>query len=264
MLPYGAYAAILFGSISIIVLLGAIVLLKMPLTRLVALLESVFHFKQVRNIGSEYVVINVCDDNFELLDTLLSRLPFVFALGMCLLVAILVFIEGCIFSTRHVYSTRVCSTRTPNCYLFQSDLSKFVPLYNFVCEPDEPVIPSNMSASYAVCYGFVLPDQSSIDILNQLGVCTGILELVRYLYPVAYKSGREKFGRIFLIGFLIMLVILEIIVLSIQLNISFMTVILITLTEVLLVNIFFLHHRRIRNPPNLPRLGTYIDLNDTN
>ncbi len=83
MLSYGVYAAIMFGSIAIIVLLGAIILLKMPLPRLVTLLESIFRFKQVRNIGNDIVVIDVCDDKFELINTMSSRLPFVFALGMC-------------------------------------------------------------------------------------------------------------------------------------------------------------------------------------
>lgn len=264
MVSFGVYSAVLFGPIAVIVISGLIILTKLPLKRFVSLLESVFHFRRVRNVGENYIVIEVCDDKFELVDTFMSRLPFVFAVGMCLLVAILVFIEGCIFSTRHVYSTRVCSTRTPNCFLFRSDLSAFKPLYQFVCEADKPVIPSNMSASYAVCYGFVLPDQSSIDILNQLGVCTGILSLVDSLYPHAYKFARKKVGRICLIILLCSLVVLEAIVLSIQVNITFMTIILITLTEVLLLNIFFLHHRRVKSPPYLDKVGSYVELNEVN
>ena len=264
MLSYGAYSGILFGSISVIVIIGAILLFKIPLTRLVSWLETVFEFKPIRNVGDQYVVIDVCEDKFELTTTIWSRLPFVFTLGMCMLVVILVFIEGCIFSTRHVYSKKECSTRTPNCYLFKSDLSQFRPLYDFICEPGLPVIPSNMSASYAVCYGFVLPDQSSIDVLNQLGVCTGILELVRYLYPLVYRSGRGRIGRIVLVVLLGALVTVEIIVLSIQLNISFITIILMTLGEVLMINILILHYKRMKNPPTLSRIDSYIPLIEIN
>ncbi|CAF3450705.1 unnamed protein product [Rotaria sp. Silwood1] len=247
-----------------ITLVGSIILFKLSLQRLVILLESVFHFKQVRNIGKDYIVIDVCGDQFEISRTISSRLPFVFALGMCLLVTILVFIEGCIFSTRHVYSTKACSDRMPNCYLFKSRFTSFRPLYEFVCEPDKPVIPSNMSASYAVCYGFVLPDQSTIDILNQLGVCTGILSLVESLYPLAYKFGRQKYGRICVILLLSAMVITEIIILAMQLNISFMTIILLTLTEVLLISIFILHYRNVKYPTNLNRVGSYIEMKDIN
>jgi hypothetical protein len=262
MFSYGSYAALMFGSISFIVLVGFIVLLKLSLRQLVILLESVFRFKQVRNIGDDYFVVDVCDDKFEISKTISSRLPFVFALGACILVTILVFIEGCIFSTRHVYSTKPCSERTPNCYLFRSSLTSYKPLYEFICTPNEPVIPSNMSSSFAVCYGFVLPDQSSIDILNQLGVCAGILSMVESIYPHAYKLGRRKYGRICLLVLLCAMVVIEIIVLSIQLNVSFMTIILLTLTEVLLVNIFFLHYRKVKAPANLSRVGSYIEMKD--
>ena len=264
MLSYGAYAGVLFGPIAGIVIIGAVILLKVSLTRLVGWLEAVFDFKTIRTIGDDYALIDVCDDKFELTTKIWSRLPFVFVLGTSILVAILVFIEGCIFSTRHIYSAKECSIRTPNCYLFQSDLSYFKPLYNFVCEPGLPVIPSNMSASYAVCYGFVLPDQSSVDLLNQLGVCTGLLELVRYMYPWAYKSGRGRKGRIALFMFICMLIAIEITVLTMQLNVSFITIILITLVEVLMINIFILHYKRVKNSASLYRVGSYIPLIDVN
>ncbi|CAF1468917.1 unnamed protein product [Adineta steineri] len=262
MLPYGSYLAISIGSVCVIILVGFIILLKLPLRRLVILLESVFRFKEVRNIGDDYAVIDVCNDQFEISKTISSRLPFIFALGMCFLVIILVFIEGCIFSTRHVYSTRLCSDRTPNCYLFKSQLTSFKPIYNFICEPDKPIIPSNMSASYAVCYGFVLPDQSSIDLLNQLGVCAGILSMVESLYPLAYRFARHKYRRICLILLICAMILLEIIILSMQLNVTFITIILLTLTEVLLVNIFVLQYRHVKYPANLTRVGSYIEMKD--
>ncbi|CAF1404539.1 unnamed protein product [Rotaria magnacalcarata] len=264
MLSYGVYAALLFSSLFIIVLGGAIVLLNLPLRKLVTLLQSIFHFTEVRSVSNDYIIIDVCGDEFEISKKLWNRLPLVFALGMCLLVTILVFIEGCIFSTRHVYSTKVCSERVPNCYLFKSQLTSFKPLYEFVCEPNQPVIPSNMSASYAVCYGFVLPDQSSIDILNQLGVCTGILSLVESVYPLAYKFAHKKYGWISLIILFCALVILETTILAMQLNITFMTIILLTLTQVLIITIFILHYRKVHHPDNISRVESYIELNDVN
>ena len=264
MLSYGVYTTILFSFIFMIILIGTIVLFKLPLRQFVTLLESVFHFKQVRNIGDNYIIIDVCDDIFEVSKAMFSRLPFVFALGICLLVVILVFIDGCIFSTRHVYSNKTCSDRLPNCFLFKSRFTSFKPLYEFICKSNERVVPSNMSASYAVCYGFVLPDQSTIDVLNQLGICTGILSLVEFLYPLAYRFGREKYGRICLILILCTLVIGEIIILGMQLNVSTVSIILTTLTEALLLNIFFLHYRKVQYPTNLDRVGSYIELKDLN
>jgi hypothetical protein len=262
MLSYGVYAVILFGSLFLLVSVGLLILFKLPLRRLAILLESVFHFKEVRNLGDQYIVIDVCGDQFEISKSILSRFPFVSALGTCLLVSILVFLEGCVFSTRHVYSNKLCPERTPNCYLFKARFTSFRPIFEFVCEPDQPTIPSNMSASYAVCYGFVLPDQSTIDILNQLGVCTGILSLVDSVYPLAYKLARLRHGRICLIILLGAMVIVEITILSIQLNVSFMTIILLTLTVVLLSNIFLLQYRKAQRPVTVSRVGSYIEMRD--
>jgi hypothetical protein len=261
MLSYGAYAAISFGLIFVIIVIGFIILFRLPLRRLIILLESVFRFKEVRNIGDDYIVIDVCNDKFELTKTASSRLPFIIALGMCLLVIIVVFSEGCILSTRHIYPDRACLDRTPNCYLFRTRFTSFKPIYQYVCQPDELVIPVNMSAKYAICYGFVLPDQTSIDILNQLGVCTGILSIVESLYPLAYRFAGRKSGRIWLILLICAMIITEIVVLSVPLNVSFMTIILLTMTEVLLGNILFLHHRKIKNPVTTTREGDYIELN---
>ena len=176
MLSYGVYAAIMFGSISAIVILGFVVFLMISVKRLVHWLDLLFDFKTVDNPSEDCSVVDVCDDRFLISNTIRSRLPFILTIGSCVLFAVLVFIEGCIFSTRHIYSKKECIPRTPECYLFTSEHSSFRPLYEYTCQAGSPVIPSNMSASYAVCYGFVLPDQSSTDVLNQLGVCTGLLD----------------------------------------------------------------------------------------
>lgn len=264
MISYGAYFAIFYGSIVFLVTAGLIILLKLPLKRLVDLLESVFHFRPTRNLSNKYIVIDVCHDKFELSGTIWSRIPFIVAIGMCLLVIILVFIEGCIFSSRHVYSNKLCSDRIPNCYLFKKRFASFEPVYRYECEPDKPVIPQNMTGSYAICYGFVLPDQTSIDVLNQLGVCTGILQLVDSIYPLAYRWCRRKSGRAALLTLLFSLIVIEIIVFSHEVNISFMTVVLLTLTQVLIGTILYLHYRKVKYPVNDHRVGSYIELDSCN
>ena len=264
MISYVAYFAIFYGSILFLVSVVLIILLKIPLQKLTDLLESVFHFRTVRNLENRYIIINVCNDKFELSKTVWSRIPFIIALGMCLLVIILVFIEGCIFSARHVYAKKQCSDRIPNCYLFKARFTSLEPFYQYVCEGDHPVIPANMSANYAVCYGFVLPDQTSIDLLNQLGVCTGILQLVDYIYPLAYRWGRRKSGRAVLLTTVIVLIATEIFVLAHEWNISFMTIVLLTLAEVLIGTILYLQYRKVKYPINDDRVGTYIPLDSCN
>ena len=243
-----------------LIILGFAILFKVPVEILSNMLESVFHFRRIRDIQGKLIVIDVCNDNFKLSQTIRSRFPFVIALGTCLLVSILVFVEGCIFSSRHVYGTKSCSDRIPNCYLFKSRFSSFEPFTEYVCEPDHPVLPNNGTAEFAVCYGFVLPDQTAIDFLNQLGVCTGILSLIDSIYPLVYRAGRKKWGRACLLFLLLTLIIIEILVLSHEINISFITIILITLAEVLMLTVLYLHYRKSRNTIDLDQVGTYIPL----
>ena len=264
MISYGAYFGIFYGFIFFIVFLGLFILVKLPLRRLTDLLESVFHFRPVRNLENRYIIINVCNDKFELSKTIWSRFPFIVVLGMCLLVIILVFIEGCIFSARHVYAKKLCSDRIPNCYLFRSRFTSFEPFDQYVCQGDQPVIPANISANYAICYGFVLPDQTSIDLLNQLGVCTGILQLVDYVYPLAYRWGRHKAGRAFLLLMLVGLISGQILIFAHEWNISFMTVVLFTLIEVLIGTILYLQYRKVKHPINDNRVGSYMELDSCN
>ena len=247
MLSYGTYTAIFYGSLCGLVIVGFVILYMLPLRRLAILLEAVFHFEKVQDVDDGSIVINVCKDHFALSKTVANRTPFIIALGMCLLVIILVFIEGCIFSTRHIYSKKLCSERIPNCYLFKTRYTSITPFYQFVCEADQPVISANVTANHAVCYGFVFPEQSSIDILNQLGVCTGILSLVDSIYPLGYKVARRKRGRTALLALVIVLFIVMVLILTNELNISFITIILLTLAEVLLGTILFLHYRKSKH-----------------
>jgi hypothetical protein len=262
MLSYPAYVGISYGSICAMILIGYIILFKLPLRRLAIILESVFHFKEVRSIGDELITIDVCDDPFELSKTVASRIPFIIALGMCLLVIILVFIEGCVFSSRQIFATKLCSDRIPYCYLFRTRFTSFHPMSVYECEPDKPVIPANVTANHAVCYGFILPEQSSIDLLNQLGVCTGILSLVDSLYPVAYRFASRKRGRITLLILLVVILVTEIIILAAELNISFITIVLLTLMDVLIGTILYLQYRKVKDPVHISRTGSYKPLNE--
>ena len=263
MLSYSAYVGVSYGSTVGLIVIGFIILLKLPVRRLAIILESVFHFKEVRSIGDDLITIDVCDDRFQLSKTVASRIPFILALGMCLLVISLVFIEGCVFSSRQIFARKLCSDRIPNCYLFKTRFTSFKPISTFVCDPEYPVIPANVTANHAVCYGFVLPEQSSIDLLNQLGVCTGILSLVDSIYPVAYRFASQKRGRLTLLILFFLVLIIEIVILSAELNISFITIVLLALMAVLIGTILFLQYRKVKNPVDGSQTGSYKPLTET-
>lgn len=251
MLNYTSFFFLVYGTLFGFITVSFAILCKLPVNKLVRFLEIVFSFQPANQItNTKSIVINVCGDLFQLNQSFKSRAPFILALGTCLLVSVLVFIDGCIFSTKHIYGRRLCSDTSTFCYLFHTRFTSFTPFYQYECIPDTPVIPDNVTANHAICYGVVLLEQTSIDILNQLGVCTGILSLIETVYPFAYRHSRNKAGRTVVIALLLILVIIEALVLASELNISFLTIILITLAEILLLTILFLHFRRSRDTKN--------------
>ena len=174
MLEYSAFAAVLLSSVFALTLIGFVILLVLPVRQLVRLLESLFRFRQVSYDTDNVAIIDVCGDYFEVSKTLASRVPFAIAIVMCLMVAILLFTNACIFSARHIFATTLCSEQIPYCYLFKERYTSFIPYNHSECQPNKIVVPANMPTGYAQCYGFVLFNQNAADILEQIGICTSI------------------------------------------------------------------------------------------
>lgn len=105
-----------------------------------------------------------------------DRLIMVLALVSIFLIVDAIFINGCVLSIDSLTVGQVCPDKPKDCFIYDS-LVSMSPSQSFVCTPGEPVIPINSSAYRTFCYGYILGDQKTVDILNQLGICTGILTL---------------------------------------------------------------------------------------
>lgn len=244
MISYSVFAALVFGVQTALTLISCIILLMLPIERLVQLTHSLFGFNQIHNNSKEIIVLDVYGDKYELSTKLSSRLPLALVLSMCLMLLLVVLTDGCIFSMRLIYENELCSDAFSYCYLFQSRFSLYKVIDQFACQPNELVISSNVSASHALCYGFILPSQTTIDFLNQLGICTGILSIVRTLYPFIYRLARHRIGTICLIFVILGIFAAEIIFIILQFRISYVTLILVTLLLVLLTTIVLIHFKR--------------------
>ncbi|CAF1602441.1 unnamed protein product [Adineta ricciae] len=216
----------------------------LPIKRLVQLTHSLFGFKQIHNNSKEIIVLDICGDKYELSTKLSTRLPLTIVLSMCLMLLMVILTDGCIFSMRLIYPNELCSDEFSYCYIFQSRFSLYKVVDQFACQPSEPVISSNVSASHALCYGFILPNQTTIDVLNQLGICTGILSIVRTLYPCIYRLARHRIGTICLIFVILGILATEIILIILQFNISYVTLTLVSLILLLLTTIILIHFKR--------------------
>ena len=244
MIPYSVFTVLVIAVEVALTLISCIVLLMLPIKRLVQLTHSLFGFKQVHSNSKEIIVLDICGDKYELSTKLSTRLPITIVLSMCLMLLMVILTDGCIFSVRLVYPNELCSDQFSYCYIFQSRFAFYKVVDQFACQPSEPVIGSNVSANYALCYGFILPNQSTIDVLNQLGICTGILSIVRTLYPFIYRLARYRIGTICLIFVILGILVTQIILIILQFQISYVTLILLTLLLLLLTTIIFIHFKR--------------------
>ena len=260
MLSYTVHTIIFLSYVFVIVTVVGLILLKLPFPQFVSLLETIFGFTHEGSIENSSVAIDLCGDKFDLQKKLSNRLPFILGVGAAILISIVLFVDGCVFSTRRIYNTKECVTRTPNCYIFQSNVSKFQPVYEFVCESDQPVIPSNMSHGFALCYGFVIFEQASIDVIYQMGLCQTVLWLIEYYFPPLYRISHYKRGYICISLLLLICVVVECILIAGEWNVSLLTMILLASFIVLLGKILFLRYRLVKTTYNLFRRQEYHDL----
>ncbi|CAF3988095.1 unnamed protein product [Adineta steineri] len=243
MLPFGIWLTIVLGLQYSLIFIFCAILLKLPTKRFAQLFDSLFGFK-IQNDADHIIIINICGDNFELSKKLTSRIPFALVLSMCLMVIVVVFIDGCILSMRFMYSNELCSENTPYCYLFKTRLSWYHSFHNLVCQPNESVVSSNISADHVLCYGFIVSNQTTIDIINQLGICSGILAIVETAYPLIYRFGHHPIGMICLVCLNCGILIAEVIFAIIQFQISYMTFILMNLMAFLITTIIYLQYKK--------------------
>ena len=125
------------------------------------------------------------------------RLIWVFLLGFIYSVISMIFLDQCVFTTYVLGVNQLCFPDTPNCYIFNSrwTLSTNV---SFVCIHNEPVIPANSSGVLALCWGYILPDQTAVSIINQLGISTSLVGLFAFVFWIFSHMARSLLGVIIL------------------------------------------------------------------
>ncbi|CAF3969530.1 unnamed protein product [Adineta steineri] len=87
-------------------------------------------------------------------------------------------------------------------------------------------------------------NQTTIDIINQLGICSGILAIVETAYPLTYRFGHHPIGMICLVCLNCGILIAEVIFTIIHFQISYMTFILMNLMAFLITTIIYLQYKK--------------------
>jgi hypothetical protein len=218
MLSYGVYSSIFlcttFGSLSLYMFIFIFVI---PLWDYVIYLKALFDMlvKATDNDRSATCTVSMYDNQINITKLKKIRIYVAYIVSVILTMNTFVFFVGCIVTIQYYYSGDSCPDRVKDCFAFSNSMTDFLPVDRFVCNPGEIVRTSNSTSyHFVVCYGYILYEQTTSNILYQLGICVVILFIITILFIFLYRISRQK------CAFIITIILsLEIFVMIILLNV---------------------------------------------
>ena len=218
MQSYEHYAAIIYGIFfGLIVIYLILFTFFIPIRDFALLLKSLFRMEIDTTIhgSSRKYTMNLYGESIDLKKSRCFRFHLSAIVGVLLAFITMTFVFGCVVTMEYFYSGDLCPSRPKDCFVFSNSFSQAAPIDQFICNPGETIQVSNSTSyRYVVCYGYDFGAQSTLDILNQLGICTGILSIlsigVIFVYRISYHIIGMIFIAIFCLGSLAILALLAI------------------------------------------------------
>jgi hypothetical protein len=181
---YTKYITIITASVTVFVL---IILIFLPRDMYKNLVDGIFQGFIKERPGDDK---DIPENSFwrRLAYNLRVRLftiPIFFLLTVILM---LVFIDGCILKTEYIYPDDICPSTQSHCFARYLNKSKGL----YPCTENEIVISNVTNIKTIVCYTWIARKQNSVDIFNQLGLCTGILALLALYFKLLHWMTRSQ------------------------------------------------------------------------
>lgn len=105
-------------------------------------------------------------------------------------ISVLLLFQGCFLANARLYPNEDCPDYPMDCFV-----STETDRVRFYCDPSSKVeFPSNITGSIAWCYGFIIELQTTKNILDQLGMCSGLIGLFTTLLAIIVFLSGSKIG----------------------------------------------------------------------
>jgi hypothetical protein len=151
-------------------------------------------------------------------------------------VALMVLYEGCILGNAGVYLGDYCPSDPMTCFA-SSDDTNSGEVGTFQC------VPGNLTAfpgetNKAWCYGWIVTRQTVSSVINQIGICGGILGVSGTLFAFAFRSGpdrRYQFCTLIVLLSLPIIAIILMIAITVPLHISFSVLAYLVVIEIFIL-----------------------------
>lgn len=121
-----------------------------------------------------------------------------FIVSFLLAATTMIFITGCVMAVQYYRSGDLCPDHHRDCITMPKSFIAFSPVDQFVCNPGETIKQSNATSSrLVVCYGFVLKEQTMLNVLKRLGICAAFFVILSVMFNVLNRIVYFKYGIIF-------------------------------------------------------------------
>ncbi|CAF1390919.1 unnamed protein product [Adineta steineri] len=157
------YRAILFGGYGVLLLFEICFFISLPNRLLARLVEKLFG---IIRLDHQRLIMNFFGINIDFLSSRRFRLSLIIQLAFIPWVTLILLVDGCIFQLQHLSGQDFCPLLDSDCFLMDKSLT----YKKILCPPGE--ILSNSTSTNAICFVLIYAEQSTIAVLNQIGICS--------------------------------------------------------------------------------------------
>lgn len=197
MLSYGGYTSILISIYFVFFVFYSVLFISVPNGLCAKILRVTLSINARRMANGKGVYIGLGRIPIETIYRY-QCVKWVLLLSSIYSAISIVFLNQCILATVVLGVDQPCLDGTQNCYVFRSTWTLSVSK-SFVCSIAQPVVPASSSGVMAVCWGYILSAQTAANILNQLGISTGLIGLSAFTFWVLQHVARHPIRAIILI-----------------------------------------------------------------
>ncbi len=201
------------------------------------LIEKMF---EIIRLDHQKLKMNFYGIQIDLTSSRRFRLSLTCQLSFITWIIILLFTDGCIMQVHYLSKKDLCPIQTSDCFT----IGKLSTDERIVCQPGQVL--SNLTSSNVVCFIWVYAEQNTLNILNQIGICSSVFSLLCVTFKCSCRMSRKCWGFILLI--LLLLTCISIFIVSLIINIpvtmtaKLLLVALCCLTINVLQLLQFIHH----------------------
>ena len=227
-MEYSFYVGLYFGCSIALLIIGICVIAFLPKHFRVEIIEKLFHIKC---IDKTKLILSYFDLEISFLTSRRFRLSLNSQIILIIWIILLLLVDGCIVTVHFHSANDTCPTQVHDCFIGK----KFSIHERIDCQSDEII--SNITTDSILCFVWIYSEQDTVDIINQLGICSSVFTLICLAFKLFCKISQKLLGLIFIIGLVIGFGALTVASFIFYLPIAMTTKILLSALTCLLVNV---------------------------